>query len=44
VKEIVEEAPAEVAEGAAEPEVIGRTAEEEAAEGAAAPAAEAKKE
>ena len=33
VKEVVEEAPAEVAEGAAEPEVIGKA--EEGAEGAA---------
>lgn len=48
VKEIEEEAPAEAAvvEGAAEPEVIGRKKEEgeAGAEGAAAPAADAKKE
>jgi large subunit ribosomal protein L25 len=40
VKEIAEEAPAEVAEGAAEPEVIGRKPEE--GEEGAAPAEEAK--
>jgi large subunit ribosomal protein L25 len=44
VKEIQEEvaAPAAAEEGAAEPEVIGRKAEEEPAEGAAAPEAEKK--
>jgi large subunit ribosomal protein L25 len=43
VREIIEEAPPEVAEGTTEPEVIGRKPEEgEAAEGAAAPAPEAK--
>jgi large subunit ribosomal protein L25 len=43
VREIVEEAPAEVAEGAAEPEVIGKPAEEgEAAAGAAAEGGEKK--
>jgi len=45
VREIVEEAPAEVAEGAAEPEVIGKAAEEgEAAAGAAAAEGGEKKE
>ena len=45
VREIAEEAPAEVAEGAAEPEVIGKAAEEgEAAAGAAAAEGGEKKE
>ena len=42
VKDIVEEAPAEVVEGAAEPEVIGRKPEEGEEGAAPAPTEEAK--